>query len=171
MERYVTSTELKQELRTVKAYARKGVVHITENGRAAFVLCSSKVFEREMRIVRERAVWDVAVQDLMEQSERDVLQGRVLQVGDVVDLGERGADRLMVCLCASREIASHSQAEPELWREQLLALGERPSIGLTLEYDGSNRPHKIQVPPYDVIYTIEKDGTVLVRGIVKSVGI
>ena len=47
-------------------------------------------------------------------------------------------------------------------------MDERPSIGLTLEYDGTAHPRKIQVPPYDVIYTIEKDDTVLVRGIVKT---
>lgn len=68
---------LKSKQREVKDWGSKEVVHITENGNAAYVFCSEEVFAREKARAIEDALYEPEVVSLVERGEADRSEGRV----------------------------------------------------------------------------------------------
>ena len=80
---------LKSNQREIKNRSKSEVVHITENGKAAYVFCSEEVFEREKSQAVEDAISELQISQLIERGRKDVKAGRVV-VGF-----ERGRARMM----------------------------------------------------------------------------
>ena len=69
---------LRSNQREVKNRAKSEVVHVTENGNAAYVFCSEEVFEREKARAVEEALCDMQIAQLIEQGRDDVKSKRVV---------------------------------------------------------------------------------------------
>jgi len=69
---------LKSNQREVKDRGRTEVVHITENGNAAFVFCSEEVFEREKARAVEDAISELQIAEIIERGREDVAAGRIV---------------------------------------------------------------------------------------------
>ncbi|MDO4436809.1 MAG: hypothetical protein Q4B77_02530 [Coriobacteriaceae bacterium] len=74
-----SSAALKTKQREVKDVARKDVVHITENGNAAFVLLSEELYERNLRDAAERAAYEERVRACIRNGRSDIAEGRVVE--------------------------------------------------------------------------------------------
>ena len=70
---------LKSNQREVKNRGREEVVHITENGNAAFVFCSEEVFEREKAQAAQDALCEMQIAQLIERGRADVAAGRYVE--------------------------------------------------------------------------------------------
>ncbi len=87
-----SSAALKTRQREVKNEAQKQVVHITENGNAAFVFCSEEIFEREVRRAAENAAYEERMRAVLERGRTDVAAGRiVVGTGSALEEIERRA--------------------------------------------------------------------------------
>ena len=160
MERYLTSTELKQNLKRAKELARAGIVHVLENGHEGYVFCSAQVYEETMRATRENAAWEAEVREVCREGMRDRTDGKVrLQHGTHVS--QTAAQDLML------EYDGRGSSELE---HMLTRIGEDPEYGLAIEMQGLPRGvRKVLVPPNDLIYYWgELSGAVIVLGIVPS---
>ena len=80
---------LKSNQREVKDRGSSEVVHITENGNAAFIFCSEEVFEREKQRAVEEAISQMQIAQLIERGREDVAAGRVVEGLD------EGRDRML----------------------------------------------------------------------------
>lgn len=68
---------LKTKQREIKDRATEEVVHITENGNAAFVFCSEEILAKEKAKAVEEALYERSVIDVLERGEADIAAGRV----------------------------------------------------------------------------------------------
>lgn len=68
---------LKTKQREIKDRAVEEVVHITENGNAAFVFCSEEIFAQEKARAAEEALYERRVMEVLERGEADLEAGRV----------------------------------------------------------------------------------------------
>ena len=162
MEHYLTSTELKQNLKRAKELARAGIVHVLENGHEGYVLCSAQVYEEAMRAARAEAVWEAEVREVCREGLRDKADGkaRLRQGVHVAQTAERD-------LTLEYDGRGLSELEHVLTR-----IGEDPEFGLAIELQGlSLGVRKVLVPPNDLIYCWDKSlEAVIVLGIVHSLG-
>ena len=69
---------LKSRQREVKDRGKSEVVHITENGNAAYVFCSEEVFEREKARAVEEAICEMQIAQVIEHGREDIAAGRVV---------------------------------------------------------------------------------------------
>ena len=74
-----SSAALKTRQRELKDVARQDVVHITENGNAAFVLLSEELYERKLRDAAEQAAYEERVRACIRNGRSDIAQGRVVE--------------------------------------------------------------------------------------------
>lgn len=90
-----SSAALKTRQREVKDAARENVVHITENGNAAFVLMSEELFERKLREAAEDAAYEERLRASLLNGEDDFTHGRYVEGIDAFDraLAERLSER------------------------------------------------------------------------------
>lgn len=77
MQTIFSSSALRTHQREVKEAASQDVVHITENGNGAYVLCSEEVFASKMREAAERALWERDLSEAIAEGLADVRAGRV----------------------------------------------------------------------------------------------
>ena len=68
---------LKTKQREIKDRASEEVVHITENGNAAYVFCSEEVLAQEKARAVEEALYAQRVMDVLERGQADLEAGRV----------------------------------------------------------------------------------------------
>ena len=167
METYVTSTELKKELRRVKELAREDVVHVLENGHAGYVLCSAEVFERRVTAARAQAAWEAVAHEVLREGAMDAQKGHVAPWGTDA--------RVLMTEYAQEQIDTEYSGEPALLEDTLARVADEPSFGLCVEYDGepehanARRAYKVLVPPNDLLYWWSpEDGSVLVCGLVRA---
>lgn len=73
-----SSAALKTRQREVKEVARQQVVHITENGNAAFVLMAEDVFDNKLREAAERAAYETRMALAIERGRADIEAGRLV---------------------------------------------------------------------------------------------
>ena len=90
-----SSAALKTRQREVKDAAREDVVHITENGNAAFVLMSEELYEKNLREAAERAAYEERMRACLLSGRADVAAGRYVDGIDAFEeaLRERAAAR------------------------------------------------------------------------------
>ncbi len=67
---------LKSRQREVKDRAEYEVVHLTENGNAAYVLCSEEVFAQEKEKAVAEALFEQELKDAVLQGREDIAAGR-----------------------------------------------------------------------------------------------
>ncbi len=67
---------LKSRQREVKDRAKDEIVHLTENGNAAFILCSEEVFAREMAKSADEARFEQELREAIEKGRADIAAGR-----------------------------------------------------------------------------------------------
>lgn len=174
MERYISTTQLKQGLREAKRLARNDVLHVTENGRPAYVLCSVEVYERLLAGAREKGVWRAGAEDVARSSARDVSEGRVHDLGTILEYDGGGARPVRIADSASRDFSDlRGELDPVLLLRQMERVCDDPSFGLAIEYGEGRRPsamRKVLVPPCDVLYTYdEENDQIVIRGFIRSV--
>jgi hypothetical protein len=68
---------LKTKQREIKDRALQEVVHITENGNAAYIFCSEEVLAQEKARAVEEALYEQRLIEVLEQSEIDHKAGRI----------------------------------------------------------------------------------------------
>lgn len=74
---------LKSKQREIKDRAKQEVVHITENGNAAYIFCSEDVFAHAQAQAIEDALYDLRVANVFERGEADFAAGRTYQGTEV----------------------------------------------------------------------------------------
>ena len=166
MEAYVTSTELKQELRRVKALARKDVVHVLENGHAGYVLCSADVFELKLKYARAKGAWRARATEVLREGRRAQACGQIR----TIEYGSQYDSRVFITNDAAHELSVEYDGRANPLTEALAAVADDPNYGLSLEYDSFPAgAYKVLVPPNDILYTWdESENTILVCGFVRS---
>lgn len=82
MTQIFSSAALKTRQREVKDAARKDVVHITENGNAAFVLMSEDLYERNLRSAAEEAAYEERVRACVRASDDCFERGAYIEGTD-----------------------------------------------------------------------------------------
>ena len=92
-------SDLQKRPAEVKAYAQSEVVHLTENGRGAYVLMSEELFEDYVARKQEEAVWEQGLVAAVERGIRDVEEGRTHTLEELDELiskmiGEEEARRI-----------------------------------------------------------------------------
>lgn len=80
MEAIYSSVALRDRQREVKEAARKGVVHITENGNGAFVFCSEEVFEERLRLAAQEAIYAERMAQAIREGRDDAAAGRTYSI-------------------------------------------------------------------------------------------
>lgn len=73
---------LKSKQREVKDRAEYEVVHLTENGNAAFILCSEEVFAQEKEKAAAEAVFEQELKKAITQGRKDIQEGRYVMGAD-----------------------------------------------------------------------------------------
>lgn len=76
MEPIYPLTSLAKDTKEVKEQAQKNVVRITENGKAAFIFTSEKMFEERIRAERKDAAYEAYLMHAVGQGVRDIEEGR-----------------------------------------------------------------------------------------------
>ncbi len=84
-----SSAALKTRQREVKDAARKDVVHITENGNAAFVLMSEELYEKNLRDAAEQAAYEERMRACILNGEDDFAHGRYVEGIEAFDAALR----------------------------------------------------------------------------------
>lgn len=74
-----SSAALKMKQREVKDAACKDVVHITENGNAAFVFLSEELYEQRLREAAEQAAYEERMRACLRNGRADIEEGRFLE--------------------------------------------------------------------------------------------
>ncbi len=170
MERHISTTQLRQGLKEAKRLARNDVLRVTENGRAAYVLCSVEVYERLLEEARARGVWRAGVEDVINTSARDIAEGRVHDLGAIVECDGRGARPVRIVDSAVRDLEGLRGApDLSLLASQMERVCDDPAFGLAIERGGGPQlqvMRKVHVPPCDVLYTYDEEGDqIVIRGI------
>lgn len=175
MERFVSFTELKQNLRAVKESAREDLVHVLSNGRPGYVLCSFEVWERRMAAAARRGTYRANVEESMREGVRDFWEGRLVPAADVAVLDVDVAGLARVSESALRYLDLEYDGEQrDLLGQTLSELVRRPGMGQTVdvEYDGTDLSsvpiRRFFSPPCDVLYTTDNEGGLVVFGFVRS---
>lgn len=90
-----SSAALKTRQREVKDAARTDVVHITENGNAAFVLMSEELYERNLRRAAEQAAYEERMRSCILDGRADIAAGKYRDGINALEdaLRKRRADR------------------------------------------------------------------------------
>ena len=70
-------SDLQKRPAEVKEHARREVVHLTENGRGAYVMMSEDYFEDYIARKQDEAVWESGLIAAVEAGMCDVEQGRI----------------------------------------------------------------------------------------------
>lgn len=91
-ENIFTSTQLKTNLREVKAAADKGIVYITENGVIEYLFMSLDIFNREIERIQAEARWGVSAACAVEWASSEFLRGDYSEVREGV-FSTRAFDR------------------------------------------------------------------------------
>ena len=86
MEAIYPITALQKNNAQIKAEARERLVHVTENGRAAFVFASEEVLDELIAREREEAAWEAQAFASIDRGLRDLEEGRYVEVADVDEL-------------------------------------------------------------------------------------
>lgn len=160
VDRYLTSTELKQNLKRAKEYARCGIVHVLENGREGYVFCSAQVYEDAMKTARTVAAWEAEVREVCYEGFRAETGGNI-----------QARCGLHVAETATRDLTLEYDGRNSHELAHVFSrISEDPEYGMTIELQGLPRHiRKVLVPPHDLIYCwSEKANSVLVLGIVPS---
>lgn len=76
MEPIYPLTSLSKDVKEVKERANENIVRITENGRAAYIFASEKVFEERIRKEREDAAYEAYLTNAVGQGVEDIEAGR-----------------------------------------------------------------------------------------------
>ena len=76
MEAIFPISALQKEQKEVKEAARKGIVRITEQGRAAFVFASEEALEKRIQEERRQAVYEAKLEEIITAGRADVQGGR-----------------------------------------------------------------------------------------------
>lgn len=173
MERNVTFTELKQNLRAVKEAARKDVVHVLTNGQPGYVLCSFEVWERRMKEAGQRGAYRANVEESIRESEQDLRAGRLVPASDVVAIESDARERCRISESAQRYLDLEYNGEQRLLLGQTLSeLVRRPVLGRTvdIEYQGAAEVpvRRFFSPPCDVLYAEDGEGGLIVYGFVRT---
>ena len=79
MEAIYPITALQKNTSEIKAEARKRVVHVTENGRSAYVFMSEEVLDELIEREREDAAWETSVVASIDRGMQDIECGRVYE--------------------------------------------------------------------------------------------
>ena len=79
-------SDLRKHPSEVKAHAQKEVVHLTENGRGAYVFMSEQYFEDYVARKQEEAAWEAGLLEAVEQGMRDFEQGRTHTLEELDEL-------------------------------------------------------------------------------------
>lgn len=82
MEAIFPISALQERQSEVKDAARKGLVHITENGSGAWVFCSEEVLDGLLRSAAGDAAYEVRMEALVARGVADVEAGRVYEGAD-----------------------------------------------------------------------------------------
>jgi predicted transcriptional regulator len=69
-------TALQKNPRAVRDEANKSIVHITENGSAAYVFCSEAVLEERIRKERADAAWEARLSEAIGRGLADIEAGK-----------------------------------------------------------------------------------------------
>ena len=79
-------TALQKNPRVVREEANNKIVHITENGAAAYVFCSEAVLEKRIQKEREDAAWEARLAEAIGRGLADIKTGRfVLDIDEAFD--------------------------------------------------------------------------------------
>ena len=162
MEHYLTSTELKQNLKRAKELARTGIVHVLENGHAGYVLCSSQVYEDAIRTARAQAAWEAEVREVCRDGLHDKARGNVQTLFGIG-----------VTQTAMQDIALEYDGRAAMdLRQTITRISEDPGYGLSIELQGLPQGMcKVLAPPHELVYMWdEAAGGVLVLGVVSQPG-
>lgn len=82
MEATFPVSALRERQSEVKDAARKGLVHITENGSGAWVFCSEEVLDGLLRSTAEEVAYEARMEALVARGVADVKAGRVYEGAD-----------------------------------------------------------------------------------------
>ncbi|WP_130812848.1 hypothetical protein [Olsenella sp. Marseille-P4559] len=90
-----SSAALKTRQREIKDIAKKDVVHITENGNAAFVFMSEELFEEQLGKAAEEAALTERMRACIINGRDDVREGHCIEGVDAFlsMMGENGESR------------------------------------------------------------------------------
>ncbi|MBQ9067943.1 MAG: hypothetical protein IJ131_02625 [Eggerthellaceae bacterium] len=70
---------LKTNQREVKERGKKEVVHITEQGNAAYIFCSEEVLEHEKARAVAQALEDAEIAEVIRQGRKSIAEGRYIE--------------------------------------------------------------------------------------------
>ncbi|WP_139651025.1 hypothetical protein [Raoultibacter phocaeensis] len=84
MEPIYPLTALSKDVKEVKDCAKENVVRITENGKAAYIFTSEKVFEERIRREREDAAYEAYLLKAVGEGIEDVQAGRYVTTREEV---------------------------------------------------------------------------------------
>lgn len=150
MEQYITSTELKQNLKRAKEYARVGIVHILEHGHAGYVLCSTDIYDEALRTVRKRAAWQAEVREACRESLRDT----TLSLANILPRECKKSTAKISQTAAHDLVVEYDGRLPSELAYAIERVQADPAFGLAVELDDLPCPvWKVLVPPYDLLYT------------------
>ena len=79
-------SDLQKHPAEVKSHAQSEVVHLTENGRGAYVFMSEDQFEAYVGRKCEEAVWEAGLAQAVEQGMSDVENGRLHTLDETLSL-------------------------------------------------------------------------------------
>lgn len=86
MEAIYPITALQKNNAEIKEVAREKPVHVTENGRAAYVFVSEEVLDQLIARERAEAAWEAQVIASIDRGLADLEAGHYYEVDDVEDL-------------------------------------------------------------------------------------
>ena len=79
MEAIYPISALHKSPKKLREVARAQVVHVTENGAAAYVFCSEEVFDQKLKEAAEEAAYAERMASALRQSRADIAAGRFVQ--------------------------------------------------------------------------------------------
>lgn len=79
-----TSTQLKTNLREVKAAADKGIVYITENGVVEYLFMSLDIYNSEVERIQAEARWEVSAGNVIRWASDEFARGEFDEVANGV---------------------------------------------------------------------------------------
>lgn len=174
---YCSTTEFKSNLRQYKEAARSCVVHVLENGRSGYVLASIDVLEQLKESARRRAVWEVDVEDACWRSTRGQDDMPDDSYGVSVEyLPHECAWRGTIARSFDDDVRRHNLSDMslDLIRQRLCLLVDNPQVGLPVELDDPGRTpgglsiYRLDAEGYDIVYTIDRTGSIRVCGLIDA---
>lgn len=160
MDRYVTSTELKQRLKQTKQYARMAPVHVLDHGHEGFVLCSVEIYETLLQQARQSATWEAEAREACREGLCDQSVGNTVNADKVICLEYDGRNNqpIRFASTAAHDTQSALNAMDEAVLAQTLnRIGTDPRYGMSVDLEGMPEGiRKVLVPPYDILYLWEE---------------